>query len=263
MSAQPQYQPAPHEDASSLSGLEPIRESHDAIAPVHPLTTPHRTKAIQNVLTSRRVQDHMPLILTVARVEMNRHPQYILDFGDLVSIAAMTLFNLLTQHPERPFNSHYLSNAMKWGIRNELRSHYRWYALKKGQPESSTDDETTLNHPNEGAAGASSVRYGDVVTSLLSFDDATDTDPLHDNVNHVGQTPEQLLDQHENTLAIQAALKTLPDRERQILEARFFRNLKMREIALSFDISPSRASRIIQASLLRIKKELQRVGYAF
>jgi len=54
------------------------------------------------------------------------------------------------------------------------------------------------------------------------------------------------------------AIKKLPKRERDLIESKFFQDKKLREIAVEFDISPSRISRIIQSGLNRIKKELSK-----
>ena len=254
MSAQLNYQPSDDTFSTGERLLKPIRNVVQQELPV--------SEALRTTLTSRRVHEHMPLILTVARVEINRHPQYILDFGDLVSISAITLFKLLRKYPDREFNNHYLSNAMKWGIRNELRTHYRWYAIKKADKSDSTGDLETQGADTPKAN--SSLRYPETITSLLSFDDTTDNDNLqHDARLASHQTPEQLMEQTQEHSALRNALQSLPERERRLIEARFFRNLKMREIATIFDISPSRASRIISASLVRLRKELDRTGFQF
>jgi RNA polymerase sigma factor (sigma-70 family) len=58
------------------------------------------------------------------------------------------------------------------------------------------------------------------------------------------------------------AISRLPERERQIIEARFYKNMRMREIGSMYNISPSRISRIVQSALDKIKLELTRRGYA-
>jgi RNA polymerase sigma factor (sigma-70 family) len=56
------------------------------------------------------------------------------------------------------------------------------------------------------------------------------------------------------------AVKKLPPRERELIECKFFKEKKLREIADEFDISQSRISRIIQSGLDKIKKDLAKQG---
>ena len=60
---------------------------------------------------------------------------------------------------------------------------------------------------------------------------------------------------------VKEAISKLPKREREIIEARFYKNMKMREIGDAFNISPSRISRILQGGLEKVKRELKRSGY--
>ena len=54
------------------------------------------------------------------------------------------------------------------------------------------------------------------------------------------------------------ALKKLPQREHDLIEAKFFHDKKLRELSDDFNISPSRISRIIQSGLNKIRKELEK-----
>ena len=51
-------------------------------------------------------------------------------------------------------------------------------------------------------------------------------------------------------------MKKLPQREQDLIEAKYFYDKKLKEIAEEFNISQSRISRIIQNGLDKIKKEL-------
>ena len=56
------------------------------------------------------------------------------------------------------------------------------------------------------------------------------------------------------------AIKRLPKRERELIEYKFFKEKKLREISEEFDISQSRISRIIQSGLDKVKKDLKKRG---
>ena len=76
------------------------------------------------------------------------------------------------------------------------------------------------------------------------------------------KTPEELIVFNEMSSAIKEAMKKLPQRERDLIEAKFFQDKKLRELAEDFNISPSRISRIIQSGLNKIRKELERNNLA-
>ena len=56
------------------------------------------------------------------------------------------------------------------------------------------------------------------------------------------------------------SIKRLPKRERELIEYKFFKEKKLREISEEFDISQSRISRIIQSGLDKVKKDLKKRG---
>ena len=55
-------------------------------------------------------------------------------------------------------------------------------------------------------------------------------------------------------------MKKLHPRERELIEYKFFKEKKLREISEEFNISQSRISRIIQSGLDKIKRDLKKQG---
>ena len=55
---------------------------------------------------------------------------------------------------------------------------------------------------------------------------------------------------------VKTAVMSLPRRERELIESKFYQDKKLQELSDEFDISPSRISRIIKQGLDRIKDEL-------
>ena len=55
-------------------------------------------------------------------------------------------------------------------------------------------------------------------------------------------------------------MKKLSQREKELIEQKFFKDKKLREIADEYNISQSRISRIIQSGLDKIKRDLKRQG---
>ena len=74
------------------------------------------------------------------------------------------------------------------------------------------------------------------------------------------RTPEESIEFAELKEHILESMKKLPRRERELIEYKFFKEKKLREISEEFDISQSRISRIIQAGLDKIKKDLKKQG---
>ncbi len=210
----------------------------------------------------KTVNDYVDLIETVARVEYSRLPNHLIDFSEVVNIGAIAIHVLLTSNPEREFNVTYLSTAMKWAIRNELRYRYKWYSLKQVSMDS--DQDATADGDGDEVGGGfeaekAKVREA-VYETILSVDGMMEADNPHELKDNA-YTPEQNSELAEMAMIVREAISKLPEREKQIIEARFFKNMKMREIGETFNISPSRTSRIVQSGLDKIKLELQRRGY--
>lgn len=202
-------------------------------------------------MTQKTVNDYVELIETVARVECNRLSSHLVDYSELVNIGALAVHMLLTSNPGTEYNISYLSTAIKWAIRNELRRRYKWYTLKT-QKESSEEDEAM------GAAQQAKIREA-VYETILSVDEmAAAENPME--IKDESSTPEESLELSELNKAIRKAITKLPPREKLVLEKRFFQGKKMREIADELKISSSRVSRIVQAGLDRVKVDLKRQG---
>jgi len=211
----------------------------------------------------KTVNDYVDLIETVARVEYSRLPNHLIDFSEIVNIGAIAIHVLLTSNPDREFNVTYLSTAIKWAIRNELRYRYKWYSLKQVSMDSSQETATDGGGEDEVGAGfeaeKSKVREA-MYETILSVDSMMEADNPHE-IKDNSYTPEENTELKEMSKVVREAIAKLPEREKQIIEARFFKNMKMREIGETFGISPSRTSRIVQSGLDKVKLELQRRGY--
>jgi RNA polymerase sigma factor (sigma-70 family) len=213
----------------------------------------------------KTVNDYVDLIETVARVEYSRLPNHLIDFSEIVNIGAIAIHVLLTSNPTREFNVTYLSTAIKWAIRNELRYRYKWYSLKQVSMDGSQEEgEGGATANAEDAASGFDVDKGKVreaiYETILSVDGLMDAENPHE-IRDASYTPEEQTELKEMSKVVRDAIAKLPEREKQIIEARFFKNMKMREIGETFNISPSRTSRIVQSGLDKIKVELQRRGY--
>lgn len=205
-----------------------------------------------NGLIEKNLKDYLELVETIARIEYNRltSAHHLIDYSELVNIGAVTVYMIISSNKSDSYNNSYISTAIKWAIRNELRRRYKWYACKSNNPKECNDELTETEHDQ--------IRET-IYETILSIDDLASADnptQVKDNAH----TPDESLEFSELSKAIKAAIKFLPERERIILENRFYKDKKIKEIADEFNISSSRVSRIIQASLDKIKSRLQKDG---
>ena len=72
------------------------------------------------------------LIETIAKVEYQKlSASHLIDYLELVNIGNHTLYILFKNNKPEQYNKSYLSTAIKWAIRNEVRRRYKWYSLKQ------------------------------------------------------------------------------------------------------------------------------------
>jgi RNA polymerase sigma factor (sigma-70 family) len=215
------------------------------------------TSEISENISVKHLNDYAELIDTVARIEYNRlsSSNYLVDYSELVNIGAFAVHVILTTNKKSDYNISYISTAIRWAIRNELRRRYKWYSFKHKNSKDDQDDlanniEETINVEQEYVREA-------IYEAILSIDEITDTENTV-QIKDKSSTPDELLEFGELSKAIKNIIKTLPPREKTILESRFYKSKKIKEIAADLKISTSRVSRVLQAGLDKVKSELQK-----
>lgn len=191
------------------------------------------------------LREYKDLIETVAKVEYSKLStgSHIVDYQELVNLNTHTLYILLKNGKPEDYNNAYLSTAMKWAIRNEVRRRYRWYSLKQKKLDMESGEE---------------LREA-VYKSILSIDEMAEADnPTQ--IKDSSRNPEETYEFFQLKNKILKAMENIPDREKEFIEQKFFNDKKLREMAEEYKISESRISRIIQNGLNRIKKQLAEQG---
>ena len=196
----------------------------------------------KKTVTKKTYKDYMDLIDVVCKVEYKRLVNnYMVDFDELQNIAIITVHSILEENPSKEFNITYLSVAIKWAIRNELRRRYNWYTAK-------SDDDAERGQVREA-----------VYETILSIDEmAEGENPQQIKDNSMSQ--EDFTELQELNVAIREAIKKLPIRYREIIEARFYHDKKLKDLSSDYDLSPSRITRIIQNGIEKVRMELKRQG---
>ena len=93
------------------------------------------------------LREYKDLIETVAKVEYSKLStgSHIVDYQELVNLNTHTLYILLKNGKPENYNNAYLSTAMKWAIRNEIRRRYKWYSLKQKKLDMESAEEYKIS----------------------------------------------------------------------------------------------------------------------
>ncbi len=206
------------------------------------------------------LKQYVSIVQKVAKIEQRRVPNHMVEYEELVSIgiiAVQAMIKNKTEEQLAKYNDAYMGTAVKWAIRNELRHRYKWYSMKH-----KTDSENG-EEAEEGATSAGKVKEA-VYETILSIDglaaSATDNDSPFDFIKDPSALPDEKAEITELSKLIKEAIATLPQKERTVVEYRFYRNMQAKDIAKQVGLSPSRITRIVQSALGSIREYLAARG---
>ena len=187
----------------------------------------------------QNLSQHKDLIETVSKVEYKKFSNLgLIDLSEVISLATYTVYYLVNSSKDNNlYNEAYLTKAIKWAIRNEMRRRYKWHVMK---------NQDTTNVENLKDA---------IYKSILSIEEMAEAEnPTL--IKDTSRTPEEKAEISELKRRIQEVIKKLPQREQDLIEAKYVYDKKLKDISTEFNISQSRISRIIQNALEKVKKEL-------
>lgn len=212
------------------------------------------------------LNDYIDIIQKVARVEYKRIPSHMVECEELVSIGIIAIQALIkNKTPEQlqRYNTSYIATAVRWAIRNELRNRYKWYTMKHKREESDEDGEEYSNDNSSLDVSPNKVREA-IYETILSIDSiaaaSSDNDSPFDFIKDNSATPDEKAEISELGKLIREAIATLPQKDRTIVEYRFYRNMQVKQIAAQVGLSSSRITRIVQSSLNCVREYLQKRG---
>ena len=204
------------------------------------------------------LKQYVSIVQKVAKIEQRRVPNHMIEYEELVSIgiiAVQAMIKNKTEEQLAKYNDAYMGTAVKWAIRNELRHRYKWYSLKH-KTENSEGEEGNSDNPNK-------VKEA-VYEAILSIDSlaaaASDNDSPFDFIKDPHAMPDDNAEIVEMSRLIKEAIANLPQKERTVVEYRFYRNMQAKDIATMIGLSPSRITRIIQGALVQIREYLKSKG---
>lgn len=221
------------------------------------------------------IKQYLGIVQKIARVEHRRIPNHMIEYEELVSIgiiAIQTLIKGKTEEQLAHYNEAYIGTAVKWAIRNELRHRYKWYTMKhkkeEGDEDSYVSDAVAENGEDSSedmgfSISPTKVREA-VYETILSIDGlaaaATDNASPFDFIKDPSALPDEQAEIVEMSKLIKQAIAKLPQKERTVVEYRFYRNMQAKDIATMVGLSPSRITRIVQFSLNQIREYLKSRG---
>ena len=204
------------------------------------------------------LKQYVSIVQKVAKIEQRRVPNHMIEYEELVSIgiiAVQAMIKNKTEEQLAKYNDADMGTAVKWAIRNELRHRYKWYSLKH-KTENSEGEEGNSDNPNK-------VKEA-VYEAILSIDSlaaaASDNDSPFDFIKDPHAMPDENAEIVEMSRLIKEAIANLPQKERTVVEYRFYRNMQAKDIATMIGLSPSRITRIIQGALVQIREYLKSKG---
>lgn len=204
------------------------------------------------------LKQYVSIVQKVAKIEQRRVPNHMIEYEELVSIgiiAVQAMIKNKTEEQLAKYNDAYMGTAVKWAIRNELRHRYKWYSLKH-KTGNSEGEEGDSDNPNK-------VKEA-VYEAILSIDSlaaaASDNDSPFDFIKDPHAMPDENAEIVEMSRLIKEAIANLPQKERTVVEYRFYRNMQAKDIATMIGLSPSRITRIIQGALVQIREYLKSKG---
>ena len=213
---------------------------------------------VNHTSQNNKIKEYISIVEKVARVEHRRIPSHMVDYEELVSIgiiAVQAMIKNKTEEQLEKYNSSYIGTAVRWAIRNELRNRYKWYTLKHNKTDN--DEEGSSEDGLEVSPGK--VREA-IYETILSIDSiaaaSSDNDSPFDFIKDPHALPDEKAEISELGKAIREAIATLPQKDRLVVEYRFYRNMQVKEIAEQVGLSSSRITRIVQAALNHVREYL-------
>lgn len=207
-----------------------------------------------------RLKEYIDIVQKVAKIEQRRIPTHMVEYEELVSIGIIAVQSMIKDKSDEElehYNSAYIGTAVRWAIRNELRNRYKWYSLKHKKEEGEEAGEV---YEDGIEVTPSKVREA-VYETILSIDSLamanSDNDSPFDFVKDTKAMPDEAAEITEMGRMIKEAIATLPQKDRTIVEYRFYRNMQVKEIARQVGLSSSRITRIVQASLNTVREYLE------
>ena len=208
------------------------------------------------------LKKYLPIIEMVVKKEYKTIPSYLAEYSELINVGLLTVNKLLNDvvKTKKTYNSSYIAQAVKWAIKDELRTKYNWYGVKQTQSK-----DKTFNAEGESSQSEDSYELTidqeateRVFETVLYLEDFT-----HEAASKEQMTSDELarLELLELKQAVRKAIDQLPPKHKQVIDLRFYQGKRGNDIAASLGVTPSRVSHMIQDAIEKVRQMLAKEGF--
>ncbi len=233
---------------------------------------------IDNSKRDQLILEHLPLVTAIAAHIQRSLPVHV-ELDDLVHAGVMGLFDAATKYQEDKdvaFPS-YAKHRIRGAILDDLRQ-LDWASrdLRKRykQMEAVTRDLTFKlgRAPTQpevaNAMGLTSRRWQTLMVDFRSLGLAAtqlraverDGQPIYEAPDAPARCPDRVFARSEMREKLGSAMKTLPERYKQVVELYYERDLTMKQIGGLLGVNESRVSQIHKSALERMQSALSGSG---
>lgn len=189
--------------------------------------------------------EYIPLVEMTAHKELGTMPSHLGDFRELVNLGLIKVNDLIKKaHKEnKEFSPSYIIQGIAWSIKNKNRKE----ATQRGEFKSKI---TTTEYVQDWDGNITLAEVQEAVIDTVASLDNSEVE-VADKYN---VSPEEAILMSELHKTVHNAIALLPENYKQVIEMRFFKNMKGIEIARKLNLSSARVTRIIQDSINHMKK---------
>lgn len=206
------------------------------------------------------LKQFLPVVEMVVKKEYKSIPSYLAEYSELINIGLISVNKLINdaRKSKKTFNSSYIAQAVKWAIKDELRTKYNWYGVKQTQQKPSDNEEMKELTGEEYDESVDEIAAERVFENILSFEDFP-VEPV--SAEQLSKDELAKLEVKELQLALRRAISKLPAKYKRVMELRFFEGKRGNDVALELGVTPSRISHIIQDAIEKVRQFLVAEGY--
>ena len=208
------------------------------------------------------LKQYLPIVEMVVKKEYKSIPSHLAEYGELINIGLISVNKLLQDvvKSKKTYNSSYIAQAVKWAIKDELRTRYGWYGVKHSQQKSSEEGTGPKEITYEGDSGSmtESEATEKVFETILYLDDL-----VVESATTEQMSTDELarLELRELNAAVKKAIAQLPEKHKKVMELRFYQGKRGNDVAEELGVTPSRISHMIQDAIEKVRQTLTSEGF--
>lgn len=213
----------------------------------------------------KALKQFLPIVEMVVRKEYKSIPPYLAEYSELINIGLLSVNKLLNEVSKnnKTYNSSYIAQAVKWAIKDELRTKYNWYGVKQ-EKEKTSKEGFEGDYPREIASEGEQEEISQEEATERVFE----TILYLEDFPRETVTPEQMagdelakLELLELKAAVKRAIDKLPPKHKKVMEMRFYEGKRGNDVASELGVTPSRVSHMIQDAINKVRQTLKVEGF--